>query len=257
MKKLLITGIILLGMNELHAQTSATKIIAHRGAWKEFNLPENSIAALEKAIELKVYGSEFDVRRTKDGVLVVNHDPTYFGDTIELNTYETLNSKKLTNGESLPTLASYFEKGTAQKNNTLMICEIKQAIIDPLTDKTATEEVVSLVKKMGIENRVVYISFRFEILQWIKALNPKAIVLYLETDKSISTIKHSHFDGINYHYSAYASDPSISAAAKESGLLRASWTVNKIEDLKLLQEQGVTLITTNHPNEFLKYVSNQ
>ena len=64
-------------------QTSSaqqTKIIAHRGAWKEFNLPENSIASLEKAIELKCEGAEFDVRRTLDGVLVVNHDPLYYGD---------------------------------------------------------------------------------------------------------------------------------------------------------------------------------
>ena len=60
-----------------------TKVIAHRGAWKEFNLPENSIASLEKAIELKCDGAEFDVRRTLDGVLVVNHDPVYFGDTIQ------------------------------------------------------------------------------------------------------------------------------------------------------------------------------
>jgi len=35
-----------------------TKIIAHRGAWKEFNLPENSIASLEKAIELKCDGAK-------------------------------------------------------------------------------------------------------------------------------------------------------------------------------------------------------
>ena len=76
------------------AQTN-TKIIAHRGAWKEFNNPENSIASLKKAIELKCYGSEFDVRRTSDGILVVNHDPTFYGDTIQTHTYAQLNEKKL------------------------------------------------------------------------------------------------------------------------------------------------------------------
>jgi len=93
MKKIFITLATFCMLQQLKAQD--TKIIAHRGAWKEFNLPENSIAALQKAIEIKSFGSEFDVRRTLDGKLVVNHDPTHFGDTIELKTYTELNAKKI------------------------------------------------------------------------------------------------------------------------------------------------------------------
>ena len=54
-------------------------VIAHRGAWKQKDLPENSIAALKEAISLGCEGSEFDVRMTQDGVLVVHHDPEYYG----------------------------------------------------------------------------------------------------------------------------------------------------------------------------------
>ena len=210
MKKILVAGLLLLSMNKLIAQ-SQTKIIAHRGAWKEYNLPENSIASLEKAIEINSYGSEFDVRCTKDGVLVVNHDPVYYGDTIELKTYAELNKKKLTNGEDLPTLAAYLEKGTQQKHNTLLICEIKQAITNPMLDEEVTRKTVDMVKKMGIEKRVVYISFRFEILQWIKALHTKATVLYLESDKTIEAIKEAKFDGINYHFNVFKTNPAIAA----------------------------------------------
>lgn len=249
MKKLLVAALLLISMNTLIAQ-SKTQIIAHRGAWKEFNLPENSIASLEKAIELECYGSEFDVRITKDGILVVNHDPVYFGDTIELKTYAELNKKKLSNGEDLPTLAAYLGKGSSQKHKTLLICEIKQSITNPLLDEEITNKVVALVKKMGIEKRVVYISFRFEILQWIKALNAKAKVLYLEGDKNISAIKEAGFTGINYHFKNYENDPTIASKAKQAGLKLGSWTVNKVEDLKMLQAQGVTLITTNQPQEF-------
>ena len=95
MKKNLLFFVFLLSVTINLMAQSDTKIIAHRGAWKEFNLPENSIAALQKAIALNCYGSEFDVRRTKDGVLVVNHDPTYFNDTIENHNYENLNKTKL------------------------------------------------------------------------------------------------------------------------------------------------------------------
>ena len=229
-----------------------TKIIAHRGAWKEFNLPENSIASLEKAIELKCDGAEFDVRRTLDGVLVVNHDPVYFGDTIQTNTYAYLNRNKLSNGESLPTLEDYFLKGTQDKHKTLLICEIKAAIKDKEQDYLATIETLALAKKIKIEKRIVYISFSQDILRWIKEKQPKATVLYLESDMTIDAIVQNKFDGINLHYTSFKMNSQLSTTAKNAGLKIGSWTVNELSDLAILQEQGVEWITTNQPQLFQK-----
>jgi len=236
-------------------QTSSaqqTKIIAHRGAWKEFNLPENSIASLEKAIELKCEGAEFDVRRTLDGVLVVNHDPVYYGDTIQTNTYAFLNRNKLSNGESLPTLEEYFLKGTQDKHKTLLICEIKAAIKDKEQDYLATIETLALAKKLKIEKRIVYISFSKDILSWIKEKQPTATVLYLESDLSIDAVAQNKFDGINLHYTSFKNNSQLSATAKNAGLKIGSWTVNELSDLAILQAQGVEWITTNQPLQFQK-----
>ncbi|MFM2259496.1 MAG: hypothetical protein RLZZ424_1482 [Bacteroidota bacterium] len=236
-------------------QTSSaqqTKIIAHRGAWKEFNLPENSIASLEKAIELKCEGAEFDVRRTLDGVLVVNHDPVYYGDTIQTNTYAFLNRNKLSNGESLPTLEEYFLKGTQDKHKTLLICEIKAAIKDKEQDYLATIETLALAKKLKIEKRIVYISFSKDILSWIKEKQPTATVLYLESDLSIDAVVQNKFDGINLHYTSFKNNSQLSATAKNAGLKIGSWTVNELSDLAILQAQGVEWITTNQPLQFQK-----
>jgi glycerophosphoryl diester phosphodiesterase len=236
-------------------QTSSaqqTKIIAHRGAWKEFNLPENSIASLEKAIELKCEGAEFDVRRTLDGVLVVNHDPVYYGDTIQTNTYAFLNRNKLSNGESLPTLEEYFLKGTQDKHKTLLICEIKAAIKDKEQDYLATIETLALAKKLKIEKRIVYISFSKDILSWIKEKQPTATVLYLESDLSIDAVVQNKFDGINLHYTSFKNNSQLSATAKNAGLKIGSWTVNELSDLAILQAQGVEWITTNQPQQFQK-----
>lgn len=229
-----------------------TKIIAHRGAWKEFNLPENSIASLEKAIELKCEGAEFDVRRTLDGVLVVNHDPVYYGDTIQTNTYAFLNRNKLSNGESLPTLEEYFLKGTQDKHKTLLICEIKAAIKDKEQDYLATIETLALAKKLKIEKRIVYISFSKDILSWIKEKQPTATVLYLESDLSIDAVVQNKFDGINLHYTSFKNNSQLSATAKNAGLKIGSWTVNELSDLAILQAQGVEWITTNQPQQFQK-----
>ena len=248
MIKLFYTLLLMLVMQTSYAQK--TKIIAHRGAWKEFNLPENSIASLEKAIELKCDGAEFDVRRTLDGVLVVNHDPVHFGDTIQTNTYAFLNRNKLSNGESLPTLEQYFLTGTQDKHKTLLICEIKAAIKDKEQDSLATIETLALAKKLNIEKRIVYISFSKDILTWIKEKQPKATVLYLESDLTIDAVVQNKFDGINLHYTSFKMNSQLSTTAKNAGLKIGSWTVNELSDLAILQQQGVEWITTNQPQQF-------
>ena len=236
-------------LQQMNAQD--TKIIAHRGAWKEFNLPENSIAALQKAIEIKAFGSEFDVRRTLDGKLVVNHDPTYFGDTIELKTYAALNAKKLSNGEDLPMLQDYFKKGTASNHHTLLICEIKAALLSNNTSQLTATETIELAKQLGIEDRIIYISFDFEVLQTIKTLRPSATVLYLENNKTLEQIMAAKFNGINFNYAQFLGNPSIAANAKKHQLMLGSWTVNKDEDFNHLLEQGIQYITTNFPERYL------
>jgi glycerophosphoryl diester phosphodiesterase len=50
-----------------------TLVVAHRGASSE--APENTLAAFVKAIECGADMIEFDVRRARDGRLVISHDP--------------------------------------------------------------------------------------------------------------------------------------------------------------------------------------
>ncbi len=51
---------------------TSVKVVAHRAHWR--SAPENSILAIENAIALGCEMVELDVRRTKDGVLVLMHD---------------------------------------------------------------------------------------------------------------------------------------------------------------------------------------
>src|SRR4051812_35261842 len=51
------------------------RIIAHRGAWDEVKFRENTLDAFHEAARVGVYGIEFDVRFTRDGVPIVLHDP--------------------------------------------------------------------------------------------------------------------------------------------------------------------------------------
>lgn len=49
-------------------------VIAHRGCWGE--APEVSVAAIEACTGIGVHGVEVDVRKTRDGALVLIHDET-------------------------------------------------------------------------------------------------------------------------------------------------------------------------------------
>lgn len=71
----LATAFVAPALSDDARHSAATKkiiVIAHRGAHRE--APENTLASLEKAIEIGCDYVELDVRRTKDGALVIMHD---------------------------------------------------------------------------------------------------------------------------------------------------------------------------------------
>ena len=90
-----------------HAQDYA-KVIAHRGYWQTYGSAQNSIRALERADEIKVYGAEFDVHMTTDSVLVVFHDAAVNGFKLQEVPYPALQDVRLSNGECIPTLREYL-----------------------------------------------------------------------------------------------------------------------------------------------------
>ena len=58
----------------LNRDQSTVIVASHRGDWRNF--PENSLEAIDNAIKMGVDIVELDVQRTKDGELILMHDPT-------------------------------------------------------------------------------------------------------------------------------------------------------------------------------------
>ncbi|MDP2089434.1 MAG: family 16 glycosylhydrolase [Flavobacteriaceae bacterium] len=220
-------------------------IVAHRGAWKKNNLPENSVASLKHAIELKYAGSEFDVRMTADDSLIVNHDPHYNKLPIEKTNYADLIAFKLSNGEKLPTLREYILTGVENNISTRLVCEIKPSEISKERGKTIAAKVVQLVHKLKAQHKVEYISFDYDILKKIIEIDPKASTQYLEGNKSPDQLKADGISGADYHFSVFKNRPEWIESAKKNNITLNAWTVNEAADMDWLLANGFDFITTD------------
>lgn len=222
-------------------------VIAHRGAWKALNLPQNSIASLKHAIELGCTGSEFDVRMTADNVLVVNHDPDYNGLFIEETTYSELSKHKLSNGEVLPTLRDYLLAGMENNPGTGLVCEIKPSKTEGRNVLMA-EKVLELVDELKAEKYIsYYISFSYELLKRIIEINPNAKTQYLDGSKSPETLRDDGVSGLDYAIHIFKRKPEWIESAKAHNLKLNAWTVNRTKDIDLFLANGFDYITTDEP----------
>ncbi|MBK6936017.1 MAG: glycerophosphodiester phosphodiesterase [Chitinophagaceae bacterium] len=227
-------------------------VVAHRGAWKQNNLPQNSIASLKQAIALGCAGSEFDVRMTADDTLVVNHDPDYNKMRDDKSMYTQLSSVKLPNGEMLPTLREYIMAGIADNKETMLVIEIKPSDVSKDRAMFITEKVVNLVHELNAEKMVCYISFDFDMLKKIREKDPAAIVQYLEGNKTPQELKNEGINGADYHYSVYKKKPEWIEIARKQKILLNAWTVNEKQDLEWLLVSKFDYITTNEPELLLR-----
>lgn len=137
--------------------------MGHRGA--AAYATENTLSSLQTAIDCQVDMVEMDVRRTKDGVLVLSHSPHLVGlnqrKLIRRTPYAKLQQICLDGGEMMPTLeeALAFVKGKAQVN-----LDLKEAGLEP--------EVVALVEAMQLQDQVMFSSVNKRSLHKVKQANP-------------------------------------------------------------------------------------
>lgn len=231
-------------------------IVAHRGAWKKNNMPENSIAALRHAIDLNLTGSEFDVWRTADDSLVINHDAHYNKLLIEETNYADLIQFKLSNGEKLPTLHEYITEGLRNNKHTLLVCEIKPSEISKERGRATALKTVEIIKKLKADKKTCYISFDYDILKQIRAVDSKTVLQYLEGNKSPKEVKADKINGVDYHYSVFKKHPEWVKEAKDNKIILNAWTVNEATDMDWIIDHKFNYITTNEP-ELLQERINQ
>jgi len=225
---------------------SQPQIVAHRGHWRLEGSAQNSLTSLRRAAELGLYGSEFDVWITSDGVPVVFHDAVIEGKRIEDTSYPELMNCRLGNGEFLPTLQQYLQLGKTFPWMK-MIFEIKSHRSDEHNLRVVKAS-LDVVRMLGMERQTEFIAFSRFVCEQLHALSPKSKVAYLSGDLAPAEIKKMGLTGIDYAFPVFDKHPEWVEQAKRLGLEVNVWTVDGEEGLKKFAHiKGIDLITTNDP----------
>ena len=155
MKNYLISFILLAFVSCTSTDFHDNHVIAHRGAWKDTGLPQNSLASFKAAAEMGCHGSECDVWITADDSLVVYHDAKRDGRRLDEMTYEEVISVPLSNGELIPTLREYIAS-SRNYPRTKLIIDLKTHK-EPARTMRMMEKVDRLVKELDYESSVEYL----------------------------------------------------------------------------------------------------
>ena len=222
------------------------KVIAHRGFWDAPGSAQNSIRALVKADSIGCWGSEFDVWMTADGKLVVNHDASFKGVTIETARAADVTAMTLSNGEHLPLLDDYL-KTFAQHPGIKVVCELKSHT-DKRHEAKAVKKVLKLIKRHKLTDRAVYITFSPEATREFVKHAPKGTeVYYLNGNWTPQQLKDEGCAGLDYSLAVMKKHPEWIEQCHSLGLKVNIWTVNRRDDLQWCIDHGADFITTNDP----------
>lgn len=228
---------------------------AHRGA--SWLAPENTPAAFELCLQWQPDFIELDVQRSRDGHLVVIHDPTL---------------KRTTNGDghvSDYTLAelqaldagSWFDARYAGQRIPTMLEVIRQvrgrvklaveikfgSVMYPGIERELLELVVQ--EKMLAD--VVFSSFNWDSVRQIKQLEPRAITQIIAYGHSSEFVPLAKSFGCSYiAMQAHYVSPAIVEAAAQAGLQLNIWPVDDEAEMDRWAALGVPVVTTNRADRY-------
>lgn len=134
-------------------------IIAHRGA-SGLVEHENTITSFEKAYQVGADSVELDIRKTKDDIIVVVHNPDYKDKLIKDYTYSELVDATSKEGFIMPTLTE-----------ALKYCHNKIFLDIEIKESGYEEEIIKTILSVLNTNEFFIRSFLKESLRKVKKIN--------------------------------------------------------------------------------------
>jgi glycerophosphoryl diester phosphodiesterase len=229
-------------------------VVAHRGAWKEKGLPQNSIASWREAVRLGCFGSECDVHLTGDDSLIVFHNLTHHGLPLRTSTYAELIKYPLKNGERIPTFREYLRE-VVKQNRTKLIVDVKMMDGDEYSLRLS-KEIVKVINEMGAMEWCEFLGSNIKGLQWLQETTGRR-VQYLGRwrtevpEMHPDVVRDNGLKAVDYQNIFYYDHPEWLKTFKKRKLYLNAWTINKEEDMDWFIKHKFDAITTDYPAKLL------
>jgi glycerophosphoryl diester phosphodiesterase len=213
-------------------------VIAHRGAsGYEY---ENSRAAFRRAVTLDADGVELDIHATRDGGIVVHHDPDIpgHGAIAQLSLAEA-RQIRIRNGEPLPLLAEVLDLvGTRE-----VWVEVKglPAVYD--------QQLLDILDRGPAPDRYAVHSFDHRIVYRLGQTRPglrRGILLSAYLRDPVSVMRAAGATTLWQEWQQV--DQDLVNQVHASGGAVIAWTVNELGDLDRMVRLGVDGLCGNYPD---------
>lgn len=230
--------------------------IGHRGAPGNPRYAENTLGSFGRAIWKGATALEFDVRKSKDGKLVVIHDDYIDRTTNGSGTVNTLTYKEIAMldagfGEKVPTFEEVLRRFGRE---VLLNIELKEQGIE--------DEVLFLVQELQLQNHVLISAFDSDDndsgsnSSWdqLNVFWGKVPIALLATESKITQMGWAVYLEEAISRNAFAIHPGYASVypeavrvAHDRGLLVNVWTANRSSDIQELKKMGVDGIFSDFP----------
>ena len=238
-----------------------TLLAAHRGG--AFLWPENSLLAFRNAVALGADFIEFDVHLSRDGEVMVIHDPTLDRTTngrgavrdrtvAELKALRLKDRTGAATDETVPTLDEVIV--VASRADRRMLLEIK---VDGGRARYPgiEEKVLALLDRHRMAASTVVMAFEPATWKRMRELRPDLAVCALYSARmlgrtslaaELETLRGAGVGFIGLEHTVV--DTAALAQARQAGIQVGAWTVNDAAAMKRLIEAGVGVLITDQPD---------
>ena len=237
-------------------------VIAHRG--DSARRPENTLASFASALEIGAEIVEFDVQLTRDGEVVVIHDPAVDRTTDGTGRVPEMTLAELRRlsagypqrfgdeyrGERIPTLAEVLG---LIRDRALGMIEIKHDSVTADAEGGLEAHTVAEVRKAGMEKQVALISFSRVALvrcrQQAPAIHRGHLFHRAEIADVLAGAREVGTDLVLPEKGMLSVE--LRDRAREAGLKVATWVVDDPAELAALAHFGLYGIGSNRPGEMM------
>jgi glycerophosphoryl diester phosphodiesterase len=239
----------------------ATLLAAHRGG--SLLWPENSLLAFRNAVALGVDFIEFDVHLSRDGEVVVIHDPTLDRTTTgsgavkdrsvaELKALRLKDRTGALTEETVPTLDEVA--AVAAKGKRRMLLEIK---VDASRARYPgiEEKVLAILDRHGMAGSTVVMAFDAPTWRRVRELRSDVATCALYSARmlgrtslaeELQTLRSAGVRFIGVEHTAV--DAAAVTQARAAGIGLGAWTVNDAAGMKRQIDAGAAILITDQPD---------